>query len=237
MKKLSKNPPNIIKGMFSSIAHRYDLLNSMLSFGRDRYWRHFAVSQIPDNNRGIFLDLATGTGDIAIEIVRQHPSSIKVIGIDFSERMLELGRKKIRKMGYQNQIELNLGDITSLPYKDETFDAAIIAFGIRNLHDYRDGLKEIRRVLREGGSLVILEFTSLQEGLFKLLFHIYLRRFLPLIGGMISGRRNAYEYLSNSVLDFPGPEELKQIMEDSGFRRVRFYRLTFSVVTVHVGIK
>jgi demethylmenaquinone methyltransferase/2-methoxy-6-polyprenyl-1,4-benzoquinol methylase len=236
MKKLSKNPPNI-KSMFSSIAHRYDLLNSLLSFGRDRYWRRFAVSQLSDNNRAIFLDLATGTGDIAIEIVRQHPTNIKVIGIDITERMLELGRKKIRKMGYQDQIELNLGDITSLPYKDKTFDAAIIAFGIRNLPDYKDGLKEMRRVLKDGGRLVILEFTSVQGGFFKLLFHLYLRRFLPLIGGVISGRRSAYEYLSSSVLDFPGPEELKQIMEDSGFKEVGFYRLTFSIVAVHVGIK
>ena len=138
MSKLSKNPSGI-QEMFSSIAPRYDLLNRLLSFGRDSYWRRFAVSQLPKMKNGAFLDVATGTGDVAIEIARQHGPGIKITGIDFSEQMLELGTEKISKTGYQGQIDLRYGDITSIPYNDRTFDAVTIAFGIRNIPDYKRG--------------------------------------------------------------------------------------------------
>ncbi|MDP3296429.1 MAG: bifunctional demethylmenaquinone methyltransferase/2-methoxy-6-polyprenyl-1,4-benzoquinol methylase UbiE [Thermodesulfovibrionia bacterium] len=236
MSKLAKNPLKI-QSMFSSIAPRYDLLNRLLSLGRDRYWRRFAIKQLPGIKDGVFLDVATGTGDIAIEIIKRHNQNTKVIGIDFSEQMLELGRKKIIKLGYQNQIDLRFGDITSLPFKDKTFDAAIIAFGIRNTPDYKTGLGEMTRVLRDRGRIVILEFTSVQSRFFRLLFRTYLTKILPFIGGIISGRKGAYKYLSDSVLDFPDPEEFKKIMEEMGLKEVKYYPLTFSIVTVHVGIK
>jgi demethylmenaquinone methyltransferase/2-methoxy-6-polyprenyl-1,4-benzoquinol methylase len=236
MNKSTKNPFKI-QSMFSSIAPRYDLLNRLLSFGRDLYWRRFAVNLLSKKEGCTFLDLATGTADIALEIAKQHYPNTRVMGIDFSEQMLEFGRKKIVKMGYQEQIDLRLGDITSLPFEDRTFDAAIIAFGIRNIPDYKKGIKEMARVVKSGGSIVILEFTSAQKQFFKWLFYLYLTKLLPLIGGAVSGRKSAYRYLSNSVVDFPGPVELKKIMEDTGLKRVRYYTLTLGIVVVHVGIK
>jgi demethylmenaquinone methyltransferase/2-methoxy-6-polyprenyl-1,4-benzoquinol methylase len=247
MNKLSKNPLKI-KTMFSSIAPRYDLLNRLLSLGRDIYWRRFAVNQLSSIKEGTFLDVATGTGDVAIEIVKQYTPNTRVTGIDFSEEMLELGRKKIIKRGYQKQIELCLGNVTSLPFEDKTFDAAIIAFGIRNLPDYKSGLLEMTRVVKEGGKIVILEFTPLerkssltgpnaQNRFSKWLFRLYLTKTLPIIGEIISGRKGAYRYLSDSVLDFPAPVEIKKIMEETGLKEVKYYILTLGIVAVYVGIK
>ncbi len=235
MNELTKNPLKI-QSMFSSIATKYDLLNSLLSFGRDRYWRKFAVGQFPKIKGGLFLDAATGTGDVALEIVKQRPDS-RVIGVDFSEQMVELGKKKILNTSYQNKIEIRSGDITSLPFENETFDASIIAFGIRNIPDYKKGIREMARVVKGGGKVIILEFTSVQSQFFKLPFRLYLTRVLPAIGGIISGKKDAYKYLSDSVLDFPGPEEFKKIMEETGLKEVSYYPLTFSIVTVHVGVK
>lgn len=236
MSTVSKNPHQI-QSMFSSISHRYDLLNRLLSLGRDRYWREFAVNQLSKTVSGTFLDVATGTGDVAIEIVKQHSPGTKVIGIDFSKEMLELGRKKVSEMDYQDQIDLRYGDVTSLPFEDKTFDAAIIAFGIRNISDYKKGVREMARVVKERGKIVILEFTSIQNRFFGWLFRVYLQHILPLLGGIISGRKSAYKYLSDSVIDFPHAEQFKKIMEDAGLNDVRYHKLTFSIVTVHVGEK
>jgi demethylmenaquinone methyltransferase/2-methoxy-6-polyprenyl-1,4-benzoquinol methylase len=223
--------------MFSSIAHRYDILNRLLSFGRDQYWRRFAVKQLSNEKNGKFLDVATGTGDVAIEIVKQHARNARVIGVDFSEQMLERGREKISTMGYEGLITFQYGDGTSLPFGDNTFNASIIAFGIRNIPDYHKGIQEMARVVKDGGKVIILEFTSAQSRFFQWLFRFYLKKVLPFIGGLISGRKSAYTYLSRSVMDFPNPEELKKIMEESGLKKVTYYPLTFSIVTVHVGTK
>jgi len=236
MSKLAKDSLKI-QAMFSSIAPRYDLLNRLLSFGRDRYWRRFAVKQLPKKDAGIFLDIATGTGDIAIEIVKQHTRNVRVIGIDFSEQMLEFGRRKILKKGYQEQIELRLGDVASLPFEDKIFDSAIIAFGIRNVEDYKHGLREITRVVKDGGKVVILEFTPSQNQLLKWPYHIYFTKILPFIGKIISKAKDAYKYLPESVLEFPGPEELKKIMEETGLQEVKYYNLSFGITAVHVGTK
>jgi demethylmenaquinone methyltransferase/2-methoxy-6-polyprenyl-1,4-benzoquinol methylase len=236
MSKLAKNPLKI-QAMFSSIAPRYDLLNRLLSFGRDLYWRRFAVNQLPKLKAGMFLDVATGTGDVAIEIVKQQALHTKVIGVDFSDQMLELGKKKIIKMGYQNQIDLGFGDVTALPFEDKTFDAAIIAFGIRNLPDYKSGIKEMTRVVKDRGKVVILEFSSIQNRFFKWPFHLYLTKVLPFIGEIVSGRKGAYKYLPDSMLDFPDPEELKRIMEEVGLQEVKYFKLTFGSTAVHVGEK
>ena len=235
MSELAKNPLKI-QSMFSAIAPRYDLLNKLLSLGRDRYWRRFAVNQLPAIKKGLFLDAATGTGDVALEIIKQRPDA-RVIGVDFSDKMIELGKEKILETGNQDKIELRLGDITSLPFEDKTFDAAIIAFGIRNIPDYKKGIGEMARVVKDGGEITILEFTSVQSHFFKLPFRLYLIKVLPIIGGIFSGRKGAYKYLSDSVLDFPNPEEFKKIMEEIGLKKVKYYPLTFSIVTVHVGIK
>jgi demethylmenaquinone methyltransferase/2-methoxy-6-polyprenyl-1,4-benzoquinol methylase len=236
MGKLSKDSAKI-EAMFSSIAPRYDLLNRLLSLGRDRYWRRFAVGQLPGIEHGTFLDAATGTGDIAIEIAKRHLPGVRVTGIDLSDRMLALCREKIRRAGYQDRIDLHTGDLNSLEFKDNTFDAAIIAFGIRNVDNYKKAIKELTRVIKDGGKLVILEFTSLQNRFFKGPYRLYISRILPFISSIISGRRSAYQYLSASVVDFPPPEELSQIIEEAGLREVKYYTLTFGVTTVHTGIK
>jgi demethylmenaquinone methyltransferase/2-methoxy-6-polyprenyl-1,4-benzoquinol methylase len=236
MSTLTKNPLKI-QAMFSAIAPRYDLLNRLLSFGRDIYWRRFAVNQLKGTAGGLFLDVATGTGDVAIEIVKQHVFNARVVGTDFSAGMLKLGRGKIAEKGYQRQIALCLGDAAFLPFEDTTFDAAIIAFGIRNLPDYKSGIKEMMRVVKQGGKVVILEFPRSQNRLFEKPFHLYLTKILPCIGEIVSGGKGAYKYLPNSVLDFPGPEELKKIMQNAGLREVTYSKLTFGVVAVHIGIK
>lgn len=235
MSELAKNPLKI-QSMFSAIAPRYDLLNKLLSLGRDRYWRRFAVNQLPIIKEGLFLDAATGTGDVALEIIKQRPDA-RVIGVDFSDKMIELGKEKILETGNQDKIELRLGDITSLPFEDKTFNGAIIAFGIRNLPDYKKGIHEMARVVKDGGKIAILEFTNIQSPIFKLPYQLYLTKVLPLIGEIISGRKGAYRYLSESVLDFPGPEKLTKVMQEAGLKEVKYHLLTFGIVAVYVGIK
>ena len=229
-----------IQNMFSSIAHRYDLLNRLLSIGRDRYWRRFAVSLLPPMGnlaKGLFLDVATGTADVAIEILRRYPDGVKIVGVDFSHRMLELARGKVARMGYQDRIDLQLGDAMSLPFEDRSFDGAIIAFGIRNLPDYRAGISEMSRVVREGGRVVILEFTNPTNRWIRGMYYLYFKNILPIIGEMISGKKGAYRYLPMSVLDFPDPHTLMDMMQEAGLKDVRYYTLTFGIVTVHVGVK
>ena len=236
MEKSAKDTAKIA-AMFSSIAYRYDLLNRLLSMGRDRYWRKYAVNQMPDIDNGIFLDIATGTGDIAIKLAKKYPAGIKVVGIDLSDKMLELGKEKVIKKGYRERIELGVGDINSLYFSDNYFDAAIIAFGIRNIQDYTQGIKEMARVVKEGGKIVILEFTSQQHRLFKRPYRFYITKVLPFISSIVSGKKSAYRYLSESVIDFPPPEGLKKIMEEAGLREVKYHSLTFGITTVHTGIK
>lgn len=225
-----------IQQMFSSIASSYDFLNRLLSLGRDRYWRSFAVGQLPPLKHGIFLDVATGTGDVALEIARRYPSGIKVIGIDISDRMIAFGMEKVRKAGYLNRIELRKGDLNLLPFEDETFDASLIAFGIRNVQDYEHAIKEMVRIVKRDGYIVILEFTSLQHP-FIMPYRCYVTKLLPLIGEALSGRQGAYRYLPDSMKDFPNPEKLKYMMQEAGLRDVRYHTLTFGITAVHVGIK
>lgn len=226
-----------IQAMFSSIAHRYDFLNRLLSLGRDRYWRKFAVNQLPEIAHGIFLDVAAGTGDVALEIARIYPPGIRVIGVDFSEKMLEIGRLKVQKAGLDERIRLQYADATSLPFDDNAFDGAIIAFGIRNVQDYKKGISEMVRVTKQGGNVVILEFTQTENSIWRLPITFYLKKVLPFIGETISGNRGAYKYLPASMLSFVTPEELKIAMQICGLQDVRYYKPTLGIVTVHVGTK
>jgi len=223
--------------MFSTIAPRYDLLNRVLSMGIDGYWRRFAVNQLPRAENARFLDVATGTCDVALEIVKRFPADSKIVGVDFSEGMLELGREKVRKAGYQDRIDIRFADVTSLPFEDNLFDASIIAFGIRNVQDYRKGISEMGRVVKRGGKVVILEFTSIQNPFFRAPYRFYITKVLPLIGELVSGKKGAYRYLPSSMIEFPAPEEFKKAMEGTGLRDVKYHKLTFGIAAVHVGIK
>lgn len=230
----SAKEPVKIQNMFSSIAHRYDLLNRVLSLGSDRYWRRFAVGRLPSVRAPQFLDVATGTCDVALEIVRRIPDA-RVSGVDFSEGMIEIGREKVRKKGMAERIDLQFGDAMKLSFDDNRFDGSIIAFGIRNLENYKQGISEMGRVVKSGGRVVILEFTTSQSSFFRPVYRFYITKFLPFVGEIISGKKGAYTYLPDSMLNFPAPEELKAIMEETGLLDVTYHKLTFGIVAVHVG--
>ena len=225
-----------IQQMFGTIAPRYDFLNRMLSFGIDRRWRKQAVSLLNYRAGSRILDVATGTGDVALEIARVTPVSVKISGADFCREMVELGQTKVSQSPYADRIELVVAPCEDLPFPDETFDSVTIAFGIRNVVDRKLGLAEMWRVLRPGGRLIILEFSTPSSQFFRQIYYFYFRRLLPVIGGLFS-TYNAYKYLPDSVLEFPSQEEFAAMMEDVGFKHVKFEELTFGIASIYVGDK
>ena len=234
MDKSAKDPAKI-QTMFSTIAPRYDLLNRILSLGIDRSWRKFAISQLPQAENARFLDVATGTCDVALEIIKRRPSGTKVVGADFSEGMLKLGKQKVIDAGLADRIEVRFADVTALPFDDNTFHGSIITFGIRNVQDYKKGISEMGRVVESGGKVVVLEFTSVQNRFFMPVYRFYITKVLPFIGEIISGKKGAYKYLPDSMLGFPSPDEFKSAMEETGLTDVKYHKLTFGIAYVHVG--
>jgi demethylmenaquinone methyltransferase/2-methoxy-6-polyprenyl-1,4-benzoquinol methylase len=223
-----------VRGMFGRVAGRYDLLNHLLSFQSDRYWRARTVSRVheylqrPDAR---IMDICCGTGDLllALHAARGGP----VFGSDFCHPMLVEARKKVRGRG--RACKLFEADALQLPLASGSFDLITVAFGFRNFVNYRRGLEELRRVLRPGGALAILEFSQPSDRLFASLYGFYSSRVLPRLGGMISGAPDAYKYLPESVRKFPGAEELAAEMRSAGFVDVTYERLTFGVVALHIG--
>ncbi len=225
-----------IQQMFGAIAPRYDFLNRLLSFGIDRRWRTKAVSLLKYREGSRILDVATGTGDVALEIALRTPDSVKITGADFCKEMIDLGVVKVAASPYASRIELKVAPCEDLPFADGTFDSITIAFGIRNVVDRKLGLAEMWRVLRPGGRMVILEFSTPRSLLFRQLYYFYFRRLLPVVGGLFS-RYNAYKYLPDSVLEFPSQEEFSRMIAETGFRNVKLYELTFGIATIYVGEK
>jgi demethylmenaquinone methyltransferase / 2-methoxy-6-polyprenyl-1,4-benzoquinol methylase len=225
-----------IRDMFDAIAPRYDLLNRLLSLGIDRRWRTFAVRQLAIPEGGRVLDVATGTGDVALEIAARTPSSVHIVGADFTQGMLVHGLEKLVRSPYRGRISLVNAPCEELPHPDAVFDGVTIAFGIRNVVDRPAGLREMFRVLRPGGRVVILEFSNPRSRLFKALYYFYFRRLLPLIGGLLS-QRSAYQYLPDSVLEFPDQETFQGLMAAAGFTELRHYDQTFGIATVYVGVR
>lgn len=228
--------PESIQKLFDNIAPRYDLLNHLLSLGRDIYWRKVAVSELKGFEDWI-LDIATGTGDIAIEIVKQKGRQSKVLGLDFSEPMLKEAHQKLLKKGLLQATPLSLGDALSLPFQENTFSASIIAFGLRNILKKEQALSEMVRVVKEGGKVIVLEFTLPQKGWVRRLYPIYFKKILPWVGGFISGDRGAYAYLPESVLHFQFAEHYEEMMKRSGLENVSFRPLTFGIASIISGIK
>jgi demethylmenaquinone methyltransferase/2-methoxy-6-polyprenyl-1,4-benzoquinol methylase len=208
----------------------------LLSLRRDVYWRRVAVAlgQIPRG--GDVLDLCAGTGDVALEIVRQG-SGARVVAVDNCEPMLVRGLHKAKKANAADQVRFAVAPAEQLPFADATFDRAFVAFGVRNIADRRRGLREMARVLKPDGRAIILEFSTPASPLFGSLYRFYSHRILPWIGGLLSGNRAAYEYLPASVDGFASPEGLQSLMEDAGFAEVSVVPLTFRIVTVHQGRK
>ena len=225
-----------IRDMFDRIAPRYDLLNRLLSLGIDRRWRRFAVRQLSVPEGGMVLDIATGTGDVALEIGRQTDSSVKIVGSDFTQGMLVLGRDKAAESPYSDRILMVNAPCESMPHPDAIFDGITIAFGIRNVVDRQKGLNEMVRVLKPGGRAVILEFATPLNSFFRVVYHFYFLRVLPWLGGLIS-QRSAYQYLPDSVMEFPDRESFKGMMEEAGFVDVKVHNLTGGIAAVHVGTK
>lgn len=227
-----------ISGMFDAIAERYDLLNHLLSAGFDKRWRRAAVDVLQLTGRETVLDLCTGTADLALAATRNPRRARRVIGVDFSAAMLKIGHAKIRDVGAPAPaIDLVRGDAMRIPLRDASIDAATIGFGIRNVEQPAMACREIARVLRCGGTLVILEFSLPRSSALRSFYLWYFRKMLPLIGRVISRHPSAYTYLPASVEAFPPPEEFLQQLRDSGFGTVRAVPLTFGVVYMFVAVK
>lgn len=227
-----------IRSLFDSIAKDYDKLNHVLSLGIDRSWRRRALKWIVDagESAGI-LDIACGTGDLSIAIARHCPESTSVTGLDLSEGMLEVMRRKVEASGLSDRISAVQGSCERMDFADCNFDRATIAFGIRNFEDRQKALREILRVLKPGGRLVILELSVPSNAVLKWLYCLYFTKVLPLIGGWVSGDKAAYRYLPASVLNFPGKEEWMDVMRDCGFCRVQHKSFTFGTCRMYIGEK
>ena len=225
-----------VREMFSGIAGRYDLLNHVLSINIDKRWRRLVRKQLEDileRSDASVLDVACGTGDLSIELKRG--ANAKVVGSDFCRPMLSLAGEKSRELNLD--IPYIEGDALNLPFVSERFDAVTIAFGLRNLASFPEGLKELHRVLKPGGKLVILEFSAPVIPGFRGLFRFYFTRVLPRIGGLVSGSRGAYEYLPDSVSRFPDQKALAVMMIETGFDSVAYINLTGGIAAIHSGIK
>jgi demethylmenaquinone methyltransferase/2-methoxy-6-polyprenyl-1,4-benzoquinol methylase len=225
-----------VENMFDKIAFRYDFLNRFLSAGIDVGWRKKAIKQlIPFHPKNI-LDVATGTGDFAItsyEILKPE----KITGIDISDGMLEIGRKKIAKAALENSIELINGDSEAILFDDNSFDAVTVAFGVRNFENLEKGLSEIKRVLKPGGKLIVLECTKPSLPVIKQLYHFYMKFVTPKIGKIIAKNNEAYQYLNDSVLQFPEKESFIHILNQSDYRNAFYKTLTLGICTIYCAEK
>ena len=225
-----------ISGMFDAIAERYDFLNHLLSAGLDKRWRKAAIDVLRLTGRETVLDLCTGTADLALAAMSGSRGARRVVGVDFSAAMLQIGHAKIRDVGRVPAIDLVRGDATRIPLGDATVDAATIGFGIRNVEQPMMACRELARVVRVGGTLVILEFSLPRSPALRGFYLWYFRKILPLIGRVISKHPSAYNYLPASVEAFPSPEQFSQQLRDAGFGTVRAVPLTFGVVYMFVAV-
>ncbi|MFB9057398.1 bifunctional demethylmenaquinone methyltransferase/2-methoxy-6-polyprenyl-1,4-benzoquinol methylase UbiE [Mariniflexile ostreae] len=221
--------------MFDTISGDYDGLNRVISFGIDVKWRKKVVEMVGDTQPKTILDIATGTGDLAIALAKTNAE--KIVGFDISSGMLEIGKAKIKKKGLELKIDMVLGDSEQMPFKDDTFDAITVAFGIRNFETLEKGLKEILRVLKPNGVFVILETSMPTKFPYLQGYKFYTKHVLPLIGKVFSKDKSAYSYLSESASDFPYGEALNNILRKTGFNNVRDYPQTFGAATIYTSSK
>lgn len=223
-----------IAQMFDNIAHRYDFLNHLLSLGIDVLWRKKAIKLLQPSQPKIILDIATGTADFAVEALALKPE--KIIGVDISEGMLAKGREKLVRKGYDKIITLETGDSEKLPFPDASFDAITVSFGVRNFENLTAGLGEMFRVLKPGGSCVIIEFSR-PQGWFKYIYQFYFKYITPTIGAIFSKDKAAYTYLPESVAAFPDGEAFLKIYRSAGFEATKAIPLTFGVSSIYFGKK
>jgi len=221
--------------MFNDIAGSYDFLNHLLSAGIDKSWRKKAVKLLKAHQPQHILDIATGTADLAIQAIAVNPE--KITGVDIAEKMLEIGREKVKKKNLEHTISLQLADACNLPFDDNSFDAVTVAFGVRNFENLSQGLREMNRVLKGGGMVVILEFSNPKAFPMKQFYNFYFRFILPKVGKMVSQHDSAYTYLPETVKAFPDGSRFVNIMEDTGYQQVERHNLTMGVASIYTGIK
>jgi demethylmenaquinone methyltransferase/2-methoxy-6-polyprenyl-1,4-benzoquinol methylase len=227
---------NRVEKMFNSIAWRYDFLNHFLSFGTDRFWRRRAIRIISKHtSHSLILDVATGTGDLAIASLKLNP--VKVIGIDISEKMLDIGREKLKKKGLVGKIDLLKGDSEQIEFSDNSFDVAMVAFGVRNFSDPLKGLSEMCRITRKGGLIMVLEFSKPSSFPFKQFYNFYFLNILPLFGRLFSKDKSAYQYLPESVMAFPDNEAFMKLLGEAGFMGAKQVKLTGGIASIYTGTK
>jgi demethylmenaquinone methyltransferase/2-methoxy-6-polyprenyl-1,4-benzoquinol methylase len=222
--------------MFNDISGKYDLLNRLLSGGIDLHWRKKALSHLKSIKPQNLLDVATGTADVAIMAHKQLkiPS---IIGIDISDGMLDLGRKKIKSLGFENNITLHNGDSEAIKHPDNSFDAVTVAFGVRNFQQLEKGLSEILRVLKPGGKLMVLEFSRPKNALVKKVYDLYMKVITPKVGHLVSNNREAYAYLDESIRKFPEGQRFTYLMNQIGFHETYYKPLSFGICTIYCGSK
>jgi demethylmenaquinone methyltransferase/2-methoxy-6-polyprenyl-1,4-benzoquinol methylase len=221
--------------MFNNISRRYDFLNQLLSLGIDKMWRKRAIGVLEPLKPKILLDVATGTGEFALEALKLNP--VKIYGIDIADGMLEIGRQKILAKKVSGTIELLHGDSENIPFTENKFDAVTVAFGVRNFENLKRGLSEILRVLKPGGMIVILEFSKPSSFPFRQIYNFYFKFILPRIGSMVSHDKAAYTYLPKSVEAFPDGEDFLRILHDVGFKNTKCSSLTFGISSIYIGSK
>ena len=231
----SRSKKEEVAAMFNNISKRYDFLNHFLSLGIDKIWRKKAVNLLKEINPNRILDLATGTGDFAIASLRLNPK--EVIGMDISEGMLEVGREKMRKNGFDQVISMRLGDSENLPFEDNYFDALTVGFGVRNYEHLEKGLVEMLRVVRPGGKLVILEFSKPKRFPVKQYYAFHSKYIIPFFGKRISKDEKAYAYLPESVAAFPEGRDFELILEKLGYQTVQSTLVAGGIATIYTGIK
>jgi len=225
----------VVQDIFTTVHGRYDFLNHLLSLRRDVGWRQAAVSRMRFPRTRRFLDVATGTADLAIAAARRWPG-VTVTGVDFAAPMLEVGRRKVRDAGLEPRIQLAEADALALPYPDASFDVSAIAFGMRNIPDKPRALAEMRRVTVPGGQVMVLEMTFAPAPLFRPLYRFYLVRVLPRLAGLFARNGGGYRYLSDSIRAFPAPAAFAATMRDAGLQGVTWHGLTFGSAYLHVGL-
>ena len=225
-----------VASMFDRISPKYDRLNHLLSFNIDKNWRRKTTKIVAQSQPKTILDLAAGTADLTIELAKQNPQA-HIIGMDISEKMLEIGKQKVTKLQMEKQIELRLGDAAALPFGDNSFDAVTVAFGVRNFEDLGKGLSEISRVLKPGGQAIILEFSMPERFPVKQLYRFYFKRLLPFIGRIVSKDKGAYSYLPQSVERFFKQEDFCKLLTSFNLKIHQVKRLTFGICTLFITSK
>tara|TARA_B100001741_G_scaffold279771_1_gene252581 strand:+ start:1022 stop:1750 length:729 start_codon:yes stop_codon:yes gene_type:complete len=234
-KKSNLSKKEQVAKMFDNIAGNYDFLNHFLSMGIDIYWRKKLVKRLTKQAPKNILDVATGTGDLAIAMLKATPD--KITGIDISNGMLEIGRKKIKEKGLEHKISLQQADSENLPFEDNDFDAVCVSFGARNFENLEKGLSEMFRVLKPGGKLYILEFSQPNIFPFKQIYQFYFRYILPFLGKIVSNDNAAYNYLPESVNAFPYGKKLNKIIENCGYNKAQDHSLTMGIASIYIAEK